>query len=43
MLVITGFENRGEYLNLDDDTRVICGHGPETTVGFERRSNPFFA
>jgi glyoxylase-like metal-dependent hydrolase (beta-lactamase superfamily II) len=28
-------------LGLDDDTRVIPGHGPETTVGFERRSNPF--
>jgi glyoxylase-like metal-dependent hydrolase (beta-lactamase superfamily II) len=28
-------------LTLDDDTRVIPGHGPETHVGFERRRNPF--
>jgi|ETNmetMinimDraft_13_1059891.scaffolds.fasta_scaffold40039_2 glyoxylase-like metal-dependent hydrolase (beta-lactamase superfamily II) len=26
---------------LDDDFRVLCGHGPETTIGQERRSNPF--
>ncbi len=26
---------------LPDDTRVLPGHGPETTVGRERRSNPF--
>ena len=24
-----------------DDMRIISGHGPETTVGAERRSNPF--
>jgi len=24
-----------------DDTRVVCGHGPDTTVGEERRTNPF--
>ena len=28
-------------LTLDDDTLVIAGHGPSTTVGHERRSNPF--
>jgi hydroxyacylglutathione hydrolase len=28
-------------LPLDDRTRVIPGHGPETTIGVERRSNPF--
>ena len=28
-------------LSLDDDTRVITGHGPETTIGQERRSNPY--
>lgn len=28
-------------LDLPDDTRVLPGHGPETTVGRERRSNPF--
>lgn len=30
-----------KLLALPDDTKVICGHGPETTIGAERRSNPF--
>lgn len=28
-------------LDLDDDVRVLPGHGPETTIGSERRDNPF--
>jgi len=28
-------------LTLPDDTIVYCGHGPSTTIGRERRSNPF--
>jgi glyoxylase-like metal-dependent hydrolase (beta-lactamase superfamily II) len=32
---------RGRLLALDDHTRVIAGHGPETTIGRERRRNPF--
>ncbi len=28
-------------LVLDDDTEVWPGHGPKTTIGRERRSNPF--
>ena len=28
---------------LPDDTRVLPGHGPETTVGRERARNPFLA
>lgn len=28
---------------LPDETRVIPGHGPETTIGEERQSNPFVA
>lgn len=28
-------------LTLPDETRVISGHGPETTIGEERESNPF--
>ena len=28
-------------LSLDDDFTVCCGHGPDTTVGRERESNPF--
>jgi glyoxylase-like metal-dependent hydrolase (beta-lactamase superfamily II) len=32
---------RERLLDLEDATRVIPGHGPETTIGRERRSNPF--
>ena len=32
---------RTRLLALDDTTRVIPGHGPETTIGRERRRNPF--
>ncbi|HTX40608.1 MAG TPA: MBL fold metallo-hydrolase [Acidobacteriaceae bacterium] len=28
-------------LTLEDQTRVIPGHGPETTIGEERATNPF--
>ena len=28
-------------LALPDETRVLPGHGPETTIGEERQSNPF--
>jgi hydroxyacylglutathione hydrolase len=30
-----------ELLGLPDSTIVYSGHGPETTVGIERRTNPF--
>ena len=30
-------------LTLPDDTELFNGHGPSTTVGRERRSNPFLA
>jgi len=30
-----------KLLILDDDVRVFCGHGPSTTIGQERSSNPF--
>lgn len=26
---------------LPDDTKVYCGHGQETTIGFEKKNNPF--
>jgi glyoxylase-like metal-dependent hydrolase (beta-lactamase superfamily II) len=26
---------------LFDDTQVICGHGPQTTIGAEKQSNPY--
>jgi len=32
---------RTQVLTLPDDTRLLCGHGPETTVGRERSYNPF--
>ena len=28
-------------MQLPDETRILSGHGPATTVGAERRSNPF--
>lgn len=28
-------------LSLPDETRVLAGHGPETTIGSERQANPF--
>jgi glyoxylase-like metal-dependent hydrolase (beta-lactamase superfamily II) len=28
-------------MTLPDDTKVFCGHGPATTIGDERRENPF--
>jgi glyoxylase-like metal-dependent hydrolase (beta-lactamase superfamily II) len=28
-------------LPLPDETKILSGHGPETTVGFERANNPF--
>ena len=30
-----------QLLPLDDATKVYSGHGPATTIGFERRNNPF--
>jgi glyoxylase-like metal-dependent hydrolase (beta-lactamase superfamily II) len=32
---------RERLLTLDDDIVVLSGHGPETTIGTERRTNPF--
>jgi len=34
---------RANVLSLGDDFTVYCGHGPETTIGRERTSNPFLA
>ena len=33
---------REKIFTLPDDTVVYPGHGPETTVGMEKRTNPFF-
>ncbi len=32
---------RERLMTLPDETRILCGHGPETTVGHERTTNPF--
>ena len=32
---------RRELLALPDSTRVLPGHGPESTIGIERATNPF--
>lgn len=32
---------REQLMTLPDDTRVISGHGPDTTIGHERATNPF--
>lgn len=32
---------RDRIMPLPDDTRVLPGHGPETTIGRERATNPF--
>lgn len=33
---------RTRLFTLPDATRVLSGHGPETTIGQEKRTNPFF-
>ncbi|MEI7830341.1 MAG: MBL fold metallo-hydrolase [Prolixibacteraceae bacterium] len=38
-LLITGIKEK--LLTLDDSTRVFSGHGNETTIGEEKRFNPF--
>lgn len=32
---------RDQVMTLDDEVRVLPGHGPETTIGRERAMNPF--
>ncbi len=34
---------RRKLFVLSDGLRVVCGHGPDTTIGEERTSNPFAA
>lgn len=34
---------RTKLLKLGDEWAFICGHGPGSTIGLERRSNPFIA
>ena len=39
--LITSIQSK--ILILPDETRVLSGHGPETTVGMERKMNPFLS
>jgi len=32
---------RTQIFTMPDETRLLSGHGPETTVGYEKRYNPF--
>lgn len=32
-----------ELLSLPDETRILTGHGPDTTVEHERKTNPFLS
>lgn len=32
---------KDKLLTLPEETVVVCGHGPQTTIGRERRRNPF--
>lgn len=38
--IMTSLKQR--LVPLPEDTRVVPGHGPLTTIGAEKRSNPFF-
>lgn len=33
---------QSELFTLPDNYTVFCGHGPETTIGFEKERNPYF-
>lgn len=32
---------KNKLFALPDETKVFCGHGPETNLGFEKSTNPF--
>ena len=38
-LILSSIKTR--LLNLSDNVQVVCGHGPMTTIGRERKANPF--
>ena len=32
---------KGKLFKLDNDVKVYSGHGPETSIGYEKKTNPF--
>jgi glyoxylase-like metal-dependent hydrolase (beta-lactamase superfamily II) len=34
---------RQKVFDLPDDTRLLPGHGPESTVAYEKAHNPFLS
>ena len=32
---------KSQVYTLPDETRILSGHGPETSIGFEKKNNPF--
>ncbi len=38
---VLGKTLKEKLMQLPDDYTVYCGHGPETTIGYERKTNPF--
>lgn len=38
-LLLTGIKNK--VLPLGDDVKILPGHGPATTIGVERKTNPY--
>ena len=38
-LLLTGIKNK--LFTLPDQTKVLSGHGPATSIGFEKATNPF--
>ena len=33
---------KNKLLRLPDETTVLCGHGPTTTIGYEKQNNYYF-
>jgi glyoxylase-like metal-dependent hydrolase (beta-lactamase superfamily II) len=31
-----------KIFTLEKEYKILCGHGPETAVGYEMETNPFF-